>query len=121
MLYFPMVTIPLALLYIFITGDWVWAGLYEWAALLGVGGLTYAAQYFLTKSYQLGEVSRVSILSYLGVLYALILGVLFFKEWFNLNSLVGMSMVMAGVLLNVYMRSRKKSLAKRNNRVEVGR
>ena len=54
MLYFPMVTIPLVLMYIGVTGDWVWTTWFNWLLLSVIGACTYFAQYFLTMAYQIG-------------------------------------------------------------------
>ena len=117
MFYFPLVTIPLVLIYIFITGDWVWGSLMDWVILLSIGILTYGAQYFLTRSYQLGQVNKVSIISYMGIVYALVFGLVLFDEWYNWKALVGVLLVLAGVLLNVYYKSKFKSLSKSNDRI----
>lgn len=98
--YFPLVTLPL-------TGAWSafhWtmpAG-WEWGLLLLVGILTQMAQFFMTKSYQLEEVAKVSSLSYLGLLYALIFGWVFFEETFNLQTYIGMGVVLLGVVLSIW-------------------
>ncbi len=98
--YFPLVTLPL-------TGAWSafhWvmpAGM-EWLLLLMVGILTQIAQFFLTKSYQLEEVSKVSSLTYLGLIYALIFGWVFFEENFNAQTYLGMGVVLIGVILSIW-------------------
>ncbi|MBT8327285.1 MAG: DMT family transporter, partial [Bacteroidia bacterium] len=106
MFYFPLVTIPLVLIYIFITGDWVWASNQEWALLSVIGILTYFAQYFLTKAYQIGDVSKVSVISYLGVVYALVFGYYLFDEWYEPIVVVGLFLVVAGVLGNLLTRTK---------------
>lgn len=116
MFYFPAVTIPLVSIYIFITGDWVWGSALDWIILVGVGVLTYGAQYFLTKSYQTGEVNKVSIISYLGIIYALVFGLILFDEWYSWQALVGVVLVLAGVLLNIFFKQ-AKLLSKRNHRI----
>ncbi|MBR9860839.1 DMT family transporter [bacterium] len=107
MFYFPSVTIPLVLIYIFITGDWVWGSAMEWLALSAIGMLTYFAQYFLTRSYQDGRVNKVSIISYFGIFYALGFGWLFFGEWYNLQALGGLALVVLGVVMNLLVKDSK--------------
>ena len=107
MYYFPLVTIPLVLLYILFSGNWVWGNLVDWIILVSIGVLTYGAQYFLTKSYQLGKVNKVSIISYLGIIYALGFGFVFFDEWYNWKALVGVLLVISGVLLNVFYKQKQ--------------
>ncbi len=109
MLYFPMVTIPLVLLYIGVTGEWVWTTTLNWALLSVIGGCTYFAQYFLTRAYQIGEVSKVSIVSYLGIAYALFFGFFLFDEWYTPIVFVGLLLVLAGVVGNLVYKGNLKS------------
>ena len=97
--YFPLVMLPVA-------GGWsavVWvqpSGV-DWAILILVGLCTQVAQFFMTKSYQAEELSKVSILNYIGIVYALGFGWLIFEESFNFMTYLGMGMVLAGVIANV--------------------
>lgn len=98
--YFPLVTLP-------ITGAWCifyWVapkGL-DWMILLMVGLLTQIAQYLMTRSFQMEEISKVASVRYLGILYALIFGFLFFDEQFNYLVYFGMILTILGVVLNVW-------------------
>ena len=106
MFYFPLVTIPLVLVYITITGDWNWVGFQDWLLLIAIGVLTYAAQYFLTRSYQSGQVNKVSIVSYLGIVYAMAFGYFIFNEWYNWQASLGVLLVVSGVILNVWFKKK---------------
>lgn len=103
--YFPLVMLP-------ISGVWssfVWVqpeGI-DWLVLLGVGVFTQIAQYFMTKSYQVAELSKVSILNYVGIIYALGFGWVLFDETFNFMTYLGMGLVLSGVILNVALKSKK--------------
>ncbi len=106
-LYFPLVTLPITgILSVF---DWVQPTGWDWLVLLGIGVLTQFAQYFMTKSYQAEEVSKVANLNYLSIIYALSFGFFFFGETFNLLTYVGMVLVIAGVILNVWYKQRKQN------------
>ena len=98
-LYFPMVTLPFATIYCFF--DWVQPIGTDWVVLLMVGVLTQIAQYFLTRSYQLEEVSKVSIVNYTGMLYAVAFGLILFGETYSWMSYFGMGLIVLGVLLNI--------------------
>jgi drug/metabolite transporter (DMT)-like permease len=105
--YFPLVMLP-------ISGIWsgfVWVQPqgWDWLVLLAVGVFTQVAQYFMTLSYQLEEVSKVSILNYIGIIYALGFGWILFDESFNLMTYVGMGLVLGGVILNVALKKEFKS------------
>lgn len=107
MLYFPMVTVPLVLTFIAATGQWVWTTAWQWFLLTTVGVCTYFAQYFLTKAYQIGEVSKVSIVSYVGIVYALFLGYFIWDEWYKPMVFVGLFFVLTGVIGNLSYRSKR--------------
>ncbi len=97
--YFPLVTLPIAtVISIF---NWVTPVGWDWALLLWIGICTQAAQYFMTVAYQNANVSKVSSLTYLGMVYALIFGFVFFDETFTLGSYAGMGLVLLGILLNM--------------------
>lgn len=97
--YFPLVTLPFALVITYF--DWVTPIGWDWLILLWIGICTQFAQYFMTIAYQTGNVSKVSSLSYVGVLYALIFGFFFFGETFDFMSYLGMGLVVIGILLNL--------------------
>ncbi|MEL6536217.1 MAG: DMT family transporter [Bacteroidota bacterium] len=103
-LYFPLVTLPIA-------GSWsaaVWVQPqgWEWLYLIMVGLCTQIAQYFLTKSYQLEEISKVSSLQYTGIVYGLLYGWLFFDEQLAFMAYVGIGLVLLGVILNMRFKNR---------------
>ncbi|WP_306309393.1 DMT family transporter [Fulvivirga ligni] len=98
--YFPLVTMPVTGIYS--AFDWVPPVGWQWFFLLMIGLLTQVAQYFMTKSYQLEELSKVSSLQYLNIIYALLYGWLIFRESFNVMTYAGMLVVIVGVVLNVW-------------------
>lgn len=102
--YFPLVTIPIVgVMSIF---SWVQPEGWDWLILIGVGVLTQIAQFFMTKSFQSEALSKVSIVNYTGIIYALIFGFIFFKETFNLMTYVGMGLALTGVILNVTLKKK---------------
>ncbi len=104
-MYFPLVTVPLAGTYA--AWHWVMPQGMEWLTLLGIGVFTQFAQYFLTKSFQEDEINKVASLKYLNILYALAFGYVFFEETFNLYTYLGMSLVVLGVVLNIWFKQSK--------------
>jgi drug/metabolite transporter (DMT)-like permease len=103
--YFPLVTLPIVGIYSIF--HWVQPHGIEWIILLAIGVLTQIAQYYLTKSYQSEELAKVSNLSFIGIIYALGFGYVLFGETFNLQTYLGMTCVMVGVVLNVIYKNRK--------------
>lgn len=101
-LYFPLVSLPITGIWSYF--DWVMPQGMDWFILLMVGILTQIAQYFMTKSFQTEEISKVASLRYLGIIYALILGFLFFDEGFNILVYFGMAITILGVVLNIWFK-----------------
>jgi len=98
--YFPLVTIPVTGLYLLFSG-WTTPSIMELFILLCIGLATQFAQYFMTKAYQLEELSKISSIQYIGIVIALIFGFLFFDESYSIKSFAGIFMVLVGVILNV--------------------
>ena len=98
--YFPLVTLPLTGMYSLF--DWVPPGGYEWLILILIGVVVQIAQFLMTRAYQLEEISKIASINYIGVLYALAFGWLLFEEHFNLQTYLGMILVLFGVVANLF-------------------
>lgn len=109
--YFPLVTIPLTGCYLIFSG-WTTPNLFEVGVLLAIGIATQFAQYFMTKAYQLEELSKVSSIQYIGIVIALLFGYLFFDEAYTIKSFTGILIVLLGVVLNVGFKNRLDNRAK---------
>lgn len=99
-LWFPLVTIPLV--GPLLPAVWVWPSPWQWGALLGVGLFVQVAQYFMTRAYQLGEAGVVSVVGYLGVLWAMLGGWALFGEPVSVGMIAGAALVLAGVAGNTW-------------------
>lgn len=73
----------------------------DWLLLAGLGFLSYAAHYLAIRAYQLAPVAQISVISYLGIPYALLIDLFILGERFVWTSLVGMGLVMLGVFLSL--------------------
>lgn len=104
--YFPLVLLPVASIWTFY--HWVQPVGMDWLYLLMVGLTTQVAQFFMTKSYQNAEISTVSILNYVGIIFSLLFGFYLFDETFNLMTYLGMAMVLLGVVLNVIIKKYRR-------------
>lgn len=100
--YFPLLTIPVVGIYTLF--DWKTPIGIDWMYLLLIGICTQVAQYYMTLSYHSANLAKVASLNYLGVLYALGFGYIFFQETFNTMSLIGILVILIGVFLNLYDR-----------------
>lgn len=102
--YFPLITLPITGLYLL----WYWQTptLFELMMLLGIGVVTQAAQYFLTKAYQADDLSKISSIQYIGIVFALFFGLVLFDETYSLYSGLGILLIILGVILNVGFKNR---------------
>jgi drug/metabolite transporter (DMT)-like permease len=111
-LYFPMVSVPIALVYfLFKPADWVWPDGVQWLWLIATGITTQVGQFFMTRAYQEDLASRVSAVSYVGILWGAGAGLLLFDEHYVLLQYLGMVMVIGGVILNINARHVKNFFA----------
>lgn len=74
----------------------------EWIWLILIGITTQLGQINMTRALQANQVSKISILNYLGVLYAMLAGLVFFEEKYTFISLIGILLIITGVLLDLY-------------------
>ena len=102
--YFPLVTIPITGLYLYFI--WVMPTVGEWIILIAIGLATQFAQYFMTRAYQLEELSKITSLKYLEIVYALFFGYVFFSETFDWVALTGIVLVLIGVGLNIWYKQK---------------
>lgn len=97
--YFPLVMLPISA--VWTSFVWVQPTGQDWIILILVGIFTQIAQFLMTKAYQQEELNKVSILTYIGIIYSLAFGFILFDETYNLITYGGMALVLSGVILNV--------------------
>lgn len=100
--YFPLVMLPISA--VWSSFVWVQPQGWDWVILIMVGLCTQVAQFFMTKAYQKEELNKISILSYVSIIYSLLFGYFLFDESFNMITYVGMVLVLVGVILNVALK-----------------
>ncbi|HKR03894.1 MAG TPA: DMT family transporter [Bacteroidia bacterium] len=81
--------------------NWVTPQGLDWLYLFLVGASTQLGQMAMTRSLQKEKISKVSILTYTGIIYAIAFGYFLFGETYGWFSIFGMIMVVAGVVLNI--------------------
>ncbi len=79
----------------------------DWVYLFLTGVFTYLGQLYLTKSLHRSAIANVSILNYVGILYALGFGYFFFGETHGMLTFIGMALVIGGVLMNIFYTNKK--------------
>ncbi len=100
----PLVALPFGLVGTVLHG--VWPTPSEWGWLLLTGLFTQGAQVTMTRAYQAEELSKVAPLNYLGLLYAIALGVFFFHERLSSTLLAGVGLVLLGIGANLVVKAR---------------
>ena len=105
--YFPLIALPVAGILTYF--KWVQPNMMEYLILIGIGISTQIAQVNMTKALQLEEVAKVSIVRYLTIVYAIIIGYVFFKDDYGWITLLGISLVVCGVLLNIWFTKLNKA------------
>lgn len=109
--YFPLITIPITGTYLIFSG-WVTPNFIELVVLIIIGLATQFAQYFMTKAYQAEDLSKISSIQYLGIVFAVLFGFLLFDETYTVKSFTGILIVLLGVVLNVGFKNRLDKRAK---------
>jgi len=102
--YFPLVMLPISA--VWSSFIWVQPTGWDWLVLIAVGLCTQVAQFLMTKSYQQEELNKVSILSYISIIYSLTFGYFIFDETYDWIIYGGMALVLSGVILNVLLKNR---------------
>lgn len=111
--YFPLMALPIAGTASYFV--WVQPQGWQWFYIVMVGVTTQLAQYFMTRAYQLAEISTVSIVNFTGIIFSIVLGLILFKEQFNLLTYGGMLLVLLGVVLNVLFKGGRWPRTERKN------
>ncbi len=86
----------------------------QWISVIGIGIFGLAGQVFMTKAFELEEANVLAPFKYLELFYAILLGIAFFDERYDLFAYLAMATIIFGMMLNVYAKTKKenKSLAK---------
>ncbi len=88
--------------------DWGQPQGWEWFYLLMIGITTQLGQVHLTKALQKDKAAKVSIIQYIGVVFAVGFGIFIFNEHYSMAALSGLALVVAGVVLDVLSGSKKQ-------------
>jgi len=79
----------------------------QWLALLGTGVFAAGGQYGLTFAYHHARASRISVFTYLHVLFALILGFVIWDERLDTASIIGGFLIVAAAVFSHQMGHRR--------------
>lgn len=82
---------------------WVWPRGHDWAPLIAIGVLGGFGQIMMTQAFRFSDASTLAVFDYSGLIWAIVLGYLFFAETPGLNVLAG-AMIVIGAGLAVAWR-----------------
>ncbi len=87
-------------------GNWVTPTGKEWPLLFSLGVFGYFGQIYMTKAFQTASTNLIAPLKYIEVVFSMLLGVAFFNEIYTFWSLLGIALIIIGLVLNVWYKSR---------------
>lgn len=81
--------------------EWRWPVGLEWASVVGIGIFGLVGQLCMTVAFRSEEASVLAPFKYLELVYALLIGLFFFGETYKLMALLGISLIIGGMIMNV--------------------
>jgi drug/metabolite transporter (DMT)-like permease len=100
--YQPLVALPfIILIMLFLPYQIVIPNTLDWVFLIGTGIFTQIGQYYITRAYQADSAARISSVSYIGIIWAVLIGKFLFDDSYPISVLTGMTIVLAGVFINL--------------------
>ena len=111
--YFSLTATCLSLLSI--PFGWVWPTPYALGLMMAAGTLGAVAQILVTSSYRFGAASMLAPFDYISLIYAGVIGYVFFGEAPTLNMVIGAVLVVAGGVVIIW-RERKLGMDRSKTR-----
>ncbi|MCC6817602.1 MAG: DMT family transporter [Bacteroidia bacterium] len=100
--YHPLISLPVVLIYLLLfPQSRVIPTAYDWIFLIGTGIFTQVGQYYITRAYQMDTAARISSVSYIGIIWGVLMGKYLFNDTYPATVLIGMLIVLSGVMLNL--------------------
>lgn len=87
--------------------NWITPNFLQWVLLLSLGVFGYVGQLYMTKAFQSQNTSLIAPLKYLEVIFTIIIGVFWFDEIYNLITLLGVTLILLGLIYNIYISNKK--------------
>ncbi|MFK8105081.1 MAG: DMT family transporter [Saprospiraceae bacterium] len=106
--YFMVVSISVSLCFI---STWRMPVGTEWWSVIGIGIFGLVGQVTMTQAFRTEETSALAPFKYMELVWALFLGFFFFKETYEWLPFLGILLIIAGMLLNVFGKNKKATPA----------
>ena len=87
---------------------WVTPSVAEWGLIALLGLLSVSGQWLNIQGYRLGEASVMAVLDYMRLIYATLLGWLFFSQLPDRYTWIGAAVVVAAAVYIIYREAQKK-------------
>lgn len=81
----------------------------EWYAVIPIGIFGLIGQIFMTRAFSMQEATVLAPFKYMEIVYALIMGLLFFGEGYTVLSFAGIVLIISGMILNVLAKNKSQS------------
>jgi len=108
--YHPLVSLPVVILYLLIfPGTLVMPQGADWIFLISTAIFTQVGQYCMTRAYQHDTAARISSISYIGMIWAVLFGKFLFHDSYSASVLSSMLLVVGGVILNLNLENIKRA------------
>lgn len=78
----------------------------EWISVIGIGIFGMIGQIFMTRAFQLEEASVLAPFKYMELIFALIVAYFLFGESYTIFAFLGIVMILAGMLMNVFVKDK---------------
>lgn len=105
-LYFPMVSLPISI--VFLWNDFVMPEGIALVYLLAIGVATHIGQIGITKAMKTETASRATSFGYLQVVFAMVLGIVFYQEIPGIETFIGAGLIVAGAAFNIAWKGKEK-------------
>lgn len=90
---------------------WVTPKGVEWLFLLSLGVFGFFGQLYMTKAFQGAKTNLVAPFKYMEVLFTGVIGFFWFNEIYGMWSLLGIFLIVGGLVLNVWYKSKQEALS----------
>lgn len=89
---------------------WQWPSAFEWSLLIGMGIISYIAQYWNIVAYKYGEASVMASLDYARLIYSVIFGYLLFNNFPDIWTFFGAAVIIGASIYTIHREAQRKQV-----------